>query len=74
MKYLRYERRRKKVPPACRERCLKGCEQSGYETHAAQNPGLHEQDYITNVVAKSVSNFLRFTALFSEARNVWKQI
>ena len=29
---------------------------------------------VATIVAKSVSNFLGFTALFSEARNVWKQI
>ena len=45
MKYLQYQRRRKKVPPACRGRCLKGCEQSWYETHAIQKPGIHEQSY-----------------------------
>ena len=61
MKYLRYQRRRKKVPPACRGRCLKGCEQSWYETHAIQNPGIHEQSYNKNVVAKCVSNLLCFT-------------
>ena len=45
MKYLRYQRRRKKVPPARRGRCLKGCKQSWYETHAIQNPRIHEQSY-----------------------------
>ena len=61
VKYLRYQRRRKKVPPGCRGRCLKGCEQSWHETHATQNPGIHEQSYSKHAAAKSVSNFLCFT-------------
>ena len=65
MTYLRYKHRRKKVPPACRGRCLKGCKQSWYETHAAQNLGIHELNYNTHVVAKGVSNFLCFTVVYS---------
>ena len=65
MEYLRYQCHGKKVPPACRGRCLKGCKQSWYETHAAQNLGIHELNYNTHVVAKGVSNFLCFTVVYS---------
>ena len=74
MNYLRYQRRRKKVPPACRGRCLKGCEQSWYETQATRNLGIHEQSYNQKVFAKSVSNLLCFTVCISTINTYYESL
>ena len=65
MGYLRYRRRRKKVLLAG---CPKGCKQSLYETHAAQNLGKHEQSYNTNGVAENVSKYFQIFGLRCNSR------